>query len=66
MPVIICDTDKIKQGDNLEVDLEKGIVKDLTNKAKLKFPALPKVMTNILKDGGLVEHIKKHGDFKLD
>jgi len=66
LPVIICDTDKIKQGDNLEVDLEKGIVKDLTNKAKLKFPALPKVMTNILKDGGLVEHIKKHGDFKLD
>ena len=66
LPVIICDTDKIKQGDNLEVDLEKGIVKDLTNKAKLKFPALPKVMTNILKDGGLVAHIKKHGDFKLD
>ena len=66
LPVIICDTDKIKQGDNLEVDLEKGIVKDLTNKIELKFPALPKVMTNILKDGGLVAHIKKHGDFKLD
>ncbi|KKP28179.1 MAG: 3-isopropylmalate dehydratase small subunit, partial [Parcubacteria group bacterium GW2011_GWA2_31_28] len=66
LPVIICDTDKIKQGDNLEVDLEKGIVKDLTNKVELKFPALPKVMTNILEDGGLVEHIKRHGDFKLD
>jgi len=66
LPVIICDTGKIKQGDNLEVDLEKGVVKDLTNKIELKFPALPKVMTNILKDGGLVEHIKRHGDFKLD
>ena len=28
-------------------------------------PPLPAVMANILADGGLVEHIKKHKDFKM-
>ena len=26
---------------------------------------LPDVMIKLLADGGLVEHIKKHGDFKI-
>ena len=63
--VIECDTDGIEQGDELEIDLEGGVVKDLTRKKSIKFNSLPAVMTKILSDGGLVEHIKKHGDFKL-
>ena len=66
LPVLICDTDKIDQGDDLEVDLEKGTIVDLTKNITLNFSPLPKVMIGILNDGGLVEHIKKHGDFKLD
>src|SRR5512136_3399692 len=33
LPALICDTDKIKDGDKLEVDLTAGIVKDKTNGA---------------------------------
>ena len=66
LPVLICDTDKIDQSDELEVDLEKGTIVDLTKNITLNFSPLPKVMIKILNDGGLVEHIKKHGDFKLD
>lgn len=66
LPVIECDTDKFNEGDELEIDLEKGIVKDKTNGVELNVPALPKGMINILTDGGLVAHIKKHGDFKLN
>ncbi len=66
LPVLICETDKIQTGDELEIDLEKGIILDRTRNLKLTFAPLPKVMINILSDGGLVAHIQKHGDFKLD
>jgi len=66
LPVLICDTDKINDGDELKVDLEQGYVKDLTNGEEMKFDPLPPVMIKILNDGGLVAHIQKHGDFKLD
>ena len=66
LPVIECDTDKIASGDELEIDLEKGVIRDITKRIDLKFAPLPMAMTQILRDGGLVEHIKKHGDFKIE
>ena len=66
LPVLICDTDKINQGDELEADLEKGTIKNLTQNTSLDFTPLPQVMIKILKDGGLLSHIEKYGDFKLE
>jgi len=66
LPVIECETKNIDQGDELELDLEKGRLVNLTKGITQDFSHLPKVMTNILQDGGLIEHIRKHGDFKLD
>lgn len=66
LPVLICDTDKINAGDELEVDLEAGVIKDLTNGEQLNFKPLPPTMIKILNDGGLLSHIQKHGDFNLD
>ncbi len=66
LPVVECDTDGIDPGDELEVDLASGVVRNLTKGTEIKARPLPKVMLRILEDGGLVEHIKKHGDFKLD
>jgi len=65
LPMLICDTDKINDGDELEVDLGAGTVKDLTNGAELTFGKIPEVMLNILDEGGLIPYIQKHGDFKL-
>ena len=65
LPVLICDTDGIADGDELEVDLAKGTVYDKTSGQKLSFSCLPKVMLDILAKGGLVPYIQKHGDFKL-
>jgi len=62
---IECDTDAIDDGDTLELDIEKGIITDITNGAVIQIEPLPPVMIKLLKDGGLVEHIKKNGDFKL-
>ena len=65
LPVLICDTEGIEDGDELEVDLRKGTVYDKTSRKRLTFGKLPKVMLDILGKGGLVPYIKKYGDFKL-
>ncbi len=64
--LIECDTDLIDAGDTLEVDIKKGVIKDLTKNIEIKIMPLPDVMIKLLNDGGLVNHLNKNGDFKLD
>ncbi len=66
LPLVECDTDKIEQGDELEIDLGLGVIKNKTKDIEIKAHPLPRAMLNILNDGGLLAHIEKHGDFKLD
>ena len=65
LPALQCDTSAIAAGDELEVDLVAGEVRDLTLGIAIPFVPLPEVMVTILNDGGLVEHVKKHGGFAL-
>ncbi len=63
--LIECDTDGIDAGDELELDVKNGILKDVTKNLEIKITPLPDVMIKLLNDGGLIEHLKKHGDFSL-
>ena len=65
LPVFECDTSQIDAQDHLRVDVLKGTVENLSKKITLPFHPLPKIMVDILNDGGLVSHIQKHGGFKL-
>ena len=65
LPVMECDTAGIKKGDELEVDLEGGIIYNKSRKKEIKIKPLSKFMITILKDGGLAPHFKKYGTFKL-
>jgi len=65
LPVLICDTDKIDNGDELEIDLSMGVIKDLTNKSQLSFGKIAPVMLHILDEGGLVPYMKKYRGFSL-
>ncbi|MEO0141445.1 MAG: 3-isopropylmalate dehydratase small subunit [candidate division WOR-3 bacterium] len=65
LPVIAVDTSFINEGDELELDLSEGTVKDLTNGKEARFRPLSPQLLRILEDGGLIEHIKKHGDIVL-
>ena len=65
LPVIEIDTDLIDDGDELSVELESGVVKNLTKGTEIPFPPLPPVMAQLLADGGLAEHFKKHGGFNI-
>ena len=66
LPPVQCDTDKIEEGDELEVDLEKGEVINRTKGIKLTFSPFPSIMRKILDDGGLLSHIQKYKDFQLE
>ncbi len=65
LPVLISDTDKIDDGDELEIDLATGTIKDITNRNQLTFSKIPEAMLHILDEGGLIPYIQKYGDFKL-
>jgi len=62
---VTCDTDKINLGDELELELSQGFIKNITQGTQIEFTALPDVMIKILNDGGLAKHIEKYGDFQL-
>ena len=65
MPILLCDTDQIADGDQLEVDLTGGTIRDLTNGASLTFGRIPQAMLDILNEGGLLPYISKYGGFRL-
>ena len=66
LPVLVCDTDKIDPGDELQIDLAAGRIIDITKDIELQFAPLPPAMVKILADGGLVEHFKKHGRLAVE
>ncbi len=63
--LIEADTDEISNGDELDVDPEKGVIFNKTKSIKIKFNPLPDFMLSILKNGGLVKHFKKHGGYNF-
>ncbi len=66
LPVVECDTSHIEEGDELEADLQNGIIYNKTKDIKIQANPLPDVMIKILSDGGLIQHFQHYGDFKFD
>jgi 3-isopropylmalate/(R)-2-methylmalate dehydratase small subunit len=65
LPVLVCNTDDIGSGDQLEINLQTGVINNKSNGKQLSFGRIPEVMIKILDEGGLLPYIEKHGDFKL-
>jgi 3-isopropylmalate/(R)-2-methylmalate dehydratase small subunit len=63
--LIETDTSRISENDELDIDLDKGIVKDLTKNIELKIKPFPEFMQNLLKEGGIVNYYKKYGELKV-
>lgn len=60
LPLIEVDTQNIDEFDVLTIDLDKGIVKNLTKNIELKIKPLPYFMQELLKEGGIVSYYKKY------
>ncbi len=61
LPIIECSeaVDNISHGDEIEVDLENGIVKNLTTNKEFTATKFPQELMDILKAGGLMEYAKE-------
>lgn len=66
LPSIVCDSSSIGDGDELEIDLEKGIVRDITKGTVIETSPLPKVMIDILNEGGIIQYINEHGKLPVE
>jgi len=62
LPAIICDTSKIDEGDEIELNLPDACIENLTKKIRIPFPRMSKTMEAILNEGGLISYVEKHGD----
>jgi 3-isopropylmalate/(R)-2-methylmalate dehydratase small subunit len=64
LPAIICDVEGISQGDELELQVDSGVLLDRTTGLEERFNPLPSIMQEILNKGGLASYIKKQGGFR--
>lgn len=62
LPVLICDTSQIEDGDSLCVQADIGIV-TINNRKRIVCQKLSPIMSEILKKGGLVPYLREKGDF---
>jgi 3-isopropylmalate dehydratase small subunit len=65
LPILEIGAHTINTGDDVEVLLADGMVVNKTQKTTYAVAPMSKVMMSILADGGLVNYLKKHGDYKL-
>jgi 3-isopropylmalate/(R)-2-methylmalate dehydratase small subunit len=64
--LVECTTDFIDDGDELELDIEKGTLKSKSKGLILNTKPIPPVMKKLLEDGGVVEHFRKYGGLKFE
>ena len=65
LPLIETDTTKIDEGDQLQIDLDQGRVKNLTKGVDLEIKPLTKFMQLLLAEGGIINYYKKYGELKI-
>lgn len=61
LALIETDTDKINESDLLDIDLDRGVVQNLTKATQLQIKPLPLFMQGLLSAGGIVNYYKKYG-----
>jgi len=61
-----CNTNYIDDGDELEMDLERNILKNKFKGLNIAFKPIPPLAKKILAEGGMVEYFKKHGGLELE
>jgi 3-isopropylmalate dehydratase small subunit len=55
----------ISPGIELDIDIQSGIVKDLASRKVYQSAKMPKVMIDILEEGGLVKYLALYGNYQL-
>ena len=59
LPLVEVDTSRIKDGDILKLDLNKGVVRNETRDFQLPAQPLPKIMQELMAAGGAVNYYRR-------
>ena len=65
LPVLEIEDFDIATGDELEIDLKSGTLKNMTKNRRYRAAKMPQTMIDILEEGGLANYLKKYGDYQL-
>jgi 3-isopropylmalate dehydratase small subunit len=65
LPVLEIGPHDIANENELDIDMDSGTVTDLTTGQTYQASKMPRVMQEILQEGGLTAYLKKHGDYDL-
>ena len=58
--------DDIKEGDQVEIEPDKGLIRNLTTGGTFHVAPIPPFMQGLIKDGGLIAHLRKDGTLRVD
>lgn len=61
--LVECETNYIDDLDELELDPERNMVKNVSKGVNIEIKPIPKVMKKLLEMGGVIEYFKTHGNF---
>ncbi|MCG8431010.1 MAG: 3-isopropylmalate dehydratase [Candidatus Omnitrophica bacterium] len=61
LQVIETDTDQIDDTDRLHLDLDRGVIRNITRGIQLRAHPVPAFMQELLHAGGVVQYLKKYG-----
>ncbi|MFC1480100.1 3-isopropylmalate dehydratase [Candidatus Omnitrophota bacterium] len=62
--LVECETNYIDDMDELELDLENNIVRNISKGVNIEIKPVPKIMKKFLEKGGVIEYFKAHGGFE--
>jgi 3-isopropylmalate dehydratase small subunit len=61
LPILECPegAERIRTGDELEIDLDSGIIENHTRQETYRAQAIPPFMQKLVKAGGLIEYVQE-------
>ena len=60
LPAVVCpEAKRIRPGDELRVDYERGKITDVTTGETLSAEPIPEFLMRLIRDGGLLPHLEK-------
>lgn len=61
--LVECDTSYIDDMDELELDLDKNIIRNLSKGVHIYIKPIPEIMRKLIERNGIVEYFKEYGGF---
>ena len=65
LPLVECNTNKIKDGDMIELNLKRGYVRSAIRGYSLSIKPFNKIQSSLIEEGGIVNLYKKHGGLNI-